>query len=111
MNEQWLCNIAWKEKNPRLVIFIRSQLAPDTSERREDALIREGAEVLHLVADEYGLEKAENPLFIKERMKQIHLNLVESGLKRPGYSCRMRGGRYGRAYGKAHHLWRRRSER
>ena len=62
-----------KEKNPRLVIFVRAQLAPDTSERAV-ALIQEGAEVLHLVADEYGLEKAENPLFIKERMKQIHLH-------------------------------------
>jgi glutamate synthase domain-containing protein 2 len=55
-------------------------LAPDTSERAAN-LIREGAEVLHLVADEYGLEKADNPLFIKERMKQIHLHLVESGLR------------------------------
>ena len=69
-----------KEKNPRLVIFIRAQLAPDTSERAV-ALIQEGAEVLHLVADEYGLEKAESPLFIKDRMKQIHLKLVENGLR------------------------------
>ena len=69
-----------KEKNPHLVIFIRITLAPDTSERAAN-LIREGAEVLHLVADEFGLEKADSPLFIKERMKQIHLHLVESGLR------------------------------
>jgi hypothetical protein len=69
-----------KEINPRLVIFIRAQLASNTSERAV-ALIQEGAEVLHLVADEYGLEKADSPLFIKERMKQIHLHLVESGLR------------------------------
>jgi ferredoxin len=69
-----------KEKNPSLVIFIRAQLAPDTSERAV-ALIQEGAEVLHLVADEYGMEKADSPLFIKERIKQIHLHLVESGLR------------------------------
>jgi ferredoxin len=69
-----------KEINPRLVIFIRAQMAPDTSERAVQ-LVQEGAEVLHLVADEYGLEKADKPLFIKERMKQIHLHLVESGLR------------------------------
>jgi ferredoxin len=69
-----------KEKNPHLVIFIRTALTPDTSERSAQ-LIREGAEVLHLTTDEYGLEMAKNPLFIKERMKQIHLHLVESGLR------------------------------
>jgi ferredoxin len=69
-----------KEKNPHLVIFIRTTLTPDTSERAAQ-LIREGAEVLHLTTDEYGLEKAIDPLFIKERMKQIHLHLVEKGLR------------------------------
>jgi glutamate synthase domain-containing protein 2 len=34
-----------------------------------------------LVANEYGLEKAAEPLFIKERMKNIHLHLVDKGLR------------------------------
>jgi hypothetical protein len=69
-----------KEKNPLLVIFIRAGLTPDMSERAV-RLTQEGAEALHLVADEYGMEKAESPLFIKDRMKQIHLHLVERGLR------------------------------
>ncbi len=69
-----------KEKNPSLVIFIRMQLAADTSGRAV-CLAEEGAEVLHLVSDEYGMEKAEDPLFIKERMKEIHLRFVEKGMR------------------------------
>ncbi len=69
-----------KEKNPRLVTFIRMELSPGASERAA-MLVKEGAEVLHLVADEFGLEKAEKPLFIKERMRQIHLDLVDGGLR------------------------------
>jgi ferredoxin len=69
-----------KGKNPHLVTFIRMELSPGASERAA-MLVREGAEVLHLVADEFGLEKAEKPLFIKERMRQIHTDLVDHGLR------------------------------
>jgi hypothetical protein len=69
-----------KKKNPHLVVFIRAQITPETSERIA-GLAQAGAEVLHLVADEWGFEYAEKPLFIKERIKQIHLNLVEKGLR------------------------------
>jgi ferredoxin len=69
-----------KEKNPKAVIFVRMGLNPLASERAVQ-LTRDGAEVLHFVADEYGMEKAENPLFIKERMKEIHERLVEKGLR------------------------------
>jgi ferredoxin len=69
-----------KEKNPRIVIFIRMQLAPDSAERAL-RLTEEGAEVLHLVADEYGMDKTGGSLFIKERMKEIHIRLVESGTR------------------------------
>jgi len=44
-------------------------------------LTGQGAEILHLCADEYGLEGADQPLFIKERVKEIHLRLVEEGLR------------------------------
>lgn len=69
-----------KEKSQKTVIFIRMELDPNTSERVVQ-LTREGAEVFHFVADEYGLEKGKHPLFIKERMREIHGRLVEHGLR------------------------------
>lgn len=69
-----------KEKQPGLVTIIRMELGPDSSEN-VFRLATEGAETIHLVADEYGLEKADKPLFIKERMKEIHLHLVEKGVR------------------------------
>lgn len=69
-----------KEKNPGLVTIIRMPLSPDAS-ANVHRLITEGAEVVHLVADEHGREQGENPLFIKERMKEIHLHLVDKGVR------------------------------
>jgi hypothetical protein len=69
-----------KEKNQKTVILIRMELNPASAERAVK-LTRDGAEVLHLVADEYVLEKGEHPLFIKERMREIHGRLVEEGVR------------------------------
>jgi ferredoxin len=71
---------ALKEKYPGLVTIIRMELGPDSSEN-VFRLTTEGAEAVHLVADEYGLEKADKPFFIKERMREIHLHLVEKGVR------------------------------
>lgn len=71
---------AIKETNPSVVTVIRLPLEPGSSARILE-LIRDGAEVVHLCADEHGLEKASNPLFIKDRIKEIHLQLVENGLR------------------------------
>jgi hypothetical protein len=71
---------ALKEKHPGLVTIVRMELGPDSPEN-VFRLTTEGAEAIHLVADEYGLEKADKPLFIKERMKEIHLHLVEKGVR------------------------------
>jgi len=71
---------ALKEKQPGLVTIIRMEISPASSENIV-RLITEGAEVIHLVADEFGLEKADKPLFIKERMREIHLHLVEKGVR------------------------------
>jgi ferredoxin len=71
---------AIKELNPSVVTVIRIPLDPGSSARILD-LVREGAEVIHLCADEHGLEKAKEPLFIKDRMKEIHLRLVENGVR------------------------------
>ena len=77
-----------KERQPGLVTIIRMEISPDSSGSIVQ-LTAEGAEVIHLVADEYGNEyghesgdgKADKPLFIKERMREIHLHLVEKGVR------------------------------
>lgn len=71
---------AIKEINPSVVTVIRLSLEPGSSARILE-LIKDGAEVLHLCANEHGLEKADNPLFIKDRIKEIHLRLVENGVR------------------------------
>ena len=69
-----------KGENQQLVVIIRMPLNSSASERVLQ-LTGQGAEILHLCADEYGLEGADQPLFIKERVKEIHLRLVEEGLR------------------------------
>ncbi|OPY74778.1 MAG: hypothetical protein A4E64_02131 [Syntrophorhabdus sp. PtaU1.Bin058] len=70
----------FKSINPDLVVIIRLRLGPKTAEQVL-ALVAQGAEAIHCVADEYGLEEGSNPLFIKERMKEIHLHLVDKGVR------------------------------
>lgn len=69
-----------KAEHPGLVTIIRMALTPESS-ANVSRLITEGAEAIHLVADEYGLESSEKPLFIKERMKEIHMSLIEKGVR------------------------------
>jgi ferredoxin len=69
-----------KELNPGIVVVIRMDLTPETSGIAY-RLVTEGAEALHLMADEHGREKAEDPLFIKDRTKEVHLHLVEKGVR------------------------------
>ncbi|HNT68194.1 MAG TPA: glutamate synthase-related protein [Syntrophorhabdaceae bacterium] len=70
----------FKSINPALVVMIRLRPGPKITERAL-ALIEQGAEVLHLAADEYGLEEGSEPLFIKERVKEVHLHLVDKGAR------------------------------
>jgi ferredoxin len=70
----------FKSINPDLVVIIRLRLGPKTPEQVL-ALTAQGAEAIHCVADEYGLEEGSDPLFIKERMKEIHLHLVDKGVR------------------------------
>ncbi len=71
---------ALKERNPRLVVAVRLPLDGNSAARAAD-LTREGAEVIHLVADTHGLDGEVPPMFIKDRMKQIHLHLVDQGIR------------------------------
>lgn len=72
--------VALKRVKPELVIAIRMPLSPASGSRIED-LTKTGAEVVHLVANEFGMEDSNEPLFVKERLKEIHLSLVDRGLR------------------------------
>ena len=69
-----------KERNSKLVVFVRMNIGPGTADRALQ-LIKEGAETFHLVADEFGREDSKNPLFIKDRLKEIQKHLVENGVR------------------------------
>ncbi|HEY3277319.1 MAG TPA: glutamate synthase-related protein [Syntrophorhabdaceae bacterium] len=69
-----------KEINPDIVVAIRLALGPDASETVYRLTV-DGAEIIHLMADEFGRERGENPLFVKDRTKEIHLSLVERGVR------------------------------
>ena len=69
-----------KERRPDLVVIVRVPLSPQSSNRALE-LTAGGVEVLHFCADEFGLEKGDKPLFIKERIKEIHIRLVEKGVR------------------------------
>jgi ferredoxin len=69
-----------KERNPDMVVSIRLPLSSD-SVARAGELTANGAEVIHLVADSQGLDHGGSKMFIKDRTKQIHLNLVDRGMR------------------------------
>ena len=69
-----------KEKKPDLLVAIRMPLTPAAGARIAELTVQ-GAEVIHLVADEFGMEEADEPFFIKDRMKEVHLSLVDKGLR------------------------------
>jgi ferredoxin len=69
-----------KGLNPGIVVAIRLALHSRVADRVL-AIAGEGAEVIHLTANEWGLEEGDAPLFIKERIKEAHLRLVEAGLR------------------------------
>jgi ferredoxin len=71
---------AFKARNPRLVVAIRLPLDGNSAARTAD-LTNGGAEVIHLVADTHGLDGHVQPMFIKDRMRQIHLHLVNEGIR------------------------------
>jgi ferredoxin len=69
-----------KEKNKDLVVSIRLPMGEQAVERAQE-LAAGGAEIIHLVADIHGLDRNGTKTFIKDRVKQIHLQLVEKGTR------------------------------
>ena len=72
--------VALKEHNPGLVVSIRLPMTGRAIERAED-LTMGGAEIIHVAADIHGLDKSGEGVFVKDRMRQIHLHLVEKGIR------------------------------
>jgi len=66
--------------NSELIVMIRLPLCTQAPERVVQ-LATEGVEAIHLTADEYGMEWEDNPLFIADRMKDIHLSLLDKGMR------------------------------
>jgi hypothetical protein len=69
-----------KSRNPDLVVAIRLS-SSETSAERVQELVVAGAEVVHLVSDTHGLDEKGSQMFIKDRMKQVHLHLVDKGTR------------------------------
>jgi ferredoxin len=69
-----------KDLNPEVVIAVRIPLNAQSRDRALK-LAEAGAEILHFTADEFGREEGENPLFIKDRIKEVHLHLVRNGAR------------------------------
>lgn len=75
-----------KDFHPSTVIAIRIPTGKTVSDRVEQ-LTREGAEVIHLAADWQGStpEGAESddsdPRFIKDVLREVHLNLIEGAMR------------------------------
>jgi len=69
-----------KEHNPGLVVSVRLRMTEHAVERAEELTVG-GAEIIHLAADIHGLDLNGTNVFIKDRMRQIHLLLVEKGTR------------------------------
>lgn len=68
---------ALKARNPGLVVAIRVGLGEDSAVRAADLTLG-GAEVIHFVADYHGFDGG---MFVKDRMRQVHLHLVDKGIR------------------------------
>jgi ferredoxin len=72
---------ARKERNANQIVAIRLVASPDAA-GRVVALTREGAEVIHLVADSSGLEDAaSNPRHMRDVLRDVHQALVKDGTR------------------------------
>jgi ferredoxin len=72
---------AIKDANPDQVVAIRVQASPACAARVVE-LARDGAEVIHLVFTEHGLEfDAQQPRHMRDVLREVHGALVKAGLR------------------------------
>ncbi len=70
-----------KEANPARIVAVRVQASPDAVDRVRE-LTRDGVEVVHLVFDRSGLEKASSkPRHARDVLREIHGALVKDGTR------------------------------
>jgi hypothetical protein len=70
-----------KTLKPEAIVSLGLPLAPGVEELVEE-LVRAGAEVVHLYADDYGCEEeTDHPRHIVEALRAVHQRLVEVGLR------------------------------
>lgn len=67
-----------RSAKPEAVVTVRLDPTPDAGERTE-ALVDEGADVVHLVFDYHG--RAPDGGFVRDRVQEIHQHLVTRGLR------------------------------
>jgi ferredoxin len=72
---------ALRQIQPGLCIFVGMPLDSRAASRAQ-ALAQTGVDSLHFYADDHGNElNTENPRFLKEMIREVHLALVESGVR------------------------------
>jgi len=70
-----------KNYHDEAIVCVRLPLTP-CAEDEVELLVRAGAEVVHLLADEQGREQGtSDPQFVKDRIRSIHQRLVKKGLR------------------------------
>jgi len=70
-----------KEKNPEQIVAVRMEAAPDSA-RRAVELAGKGIEVLHLLFDSHGREKASaKPRHARDVIREVHCALVKGGMR------------------------------
>ena len=71
-----------KAIHPEIVVAVRVKLGPIGIERAIELGQRDIIEVIHLMADINGKQTGvDNPKFIKDMVRQVHVSLVESGIR------------------------------
>ncbi|MGD1119167.1 MAG: glutamate synthase-related protein [Dehalococcoidales bacterium] len=76
------CIAALKAANPELVIIVRVELDTHGEQRAIELSQQPFIEAIHIVADINGNQvNVEQPLFVKDMMRNIHTSLVKSGIR------------------------------
>lgn len=72
---------ALKAQSPSVIVAIRVEANPTVAQRATE-LAREGAEVIHLVFDSHGRERAAaKPRHIRDVLRDVHGTLVRAGIR------------------------------
>ncbi len=69
-----------KKRNRELIVAIRLPMTEHAVGRAQELTLG-GADIIHLSADPHGVDRNGTKAFIKDRMKEIHLHLVDKGIR------------------------------